>query len=88
MTEVETEMLADMDADSLFGLSYFSESTVLSPDDGLFYLFLGVARCPAQGWYSLSGGFLRFIKQLGYPAMLRGLHLCVTGDDSYLLSAW
>ena len=26
MTEVETEMLADMDADSPFGLSYFSET--------------------------------------------------------------
>ena len=62
MTEVETEMLADMDADSLFGLSYFSESTVLSPDDGFFYSFLGGTRRPAQGWYSLSGGFLRFMK--------------------------
>ena len=51
MAEVETEMLADMNADSPFGLSYFSESTVLSPDDG-FYLFLGGTRRPAQGWYS------------------------------------
>ena len=87
MAEVETEMLLNMDADSLFGLCYFSESTVLSPDDGFFYLFLGGTRCLAQGWYSLSGGFLRFIKQLGYPAMLRRLHLCVTGDDSHLLIA-
>ena len=51
MAEVETEMLADMNADSPFGLSYFSESTVLSPDDG-FYLFLGGTRRPAQSWYS------------------------------------
>ena len=59
MTEVETEMLVDMDVDSLFGLSYFSETAVLSPDDGFFYLFLGRTRRPAHGWYSLSGRFFR-----------------------------
>ena len=40
MTDVQTEMLSDMDADSPFAHVNCAESTVLSANDGILLFFL------------------------------------------------
>ena len=94
MTEVETEMLADMDADSPFGLSYFSETGQMeNQHQQCCHLMMASSTCflveldvqPKVGTFWVVD-FYSLWNNLGIQ--LCSEDLSVTGDDSYLVSAW